>query len=382
MDTKRRILFIDRDGTLIREPEDFQVDSLSKLKFYPGAVSMLSRIANELDYLLVMVTNQDGLGTVSYPTEAFEEVQAIILDVFKSVGVNFDAILVDNTFPEENSPNRKPNIGMVKSYLNGEFDIENSFVIGDRVTDVEMAKNIGCRAFWLNDGSGLGVSELSGKPDELISYIELETNSWEKIYETLRFGLRRACIKRATKETDISLELNIDGNGCANVDTGIGFFNHMLELFAKHSGVDLSLTVNGDLLVDEHHTVEDAAIVLGEAFYKALGAKAGIERYAFHLPMDESFASILLDFGGRTHLEWKVNFRREKIGELPTELIKHFFKSFAEGARCNLHVSANGENEHHMAEAIFKGLAKAVKVAVRRDITQIGNNIPSTKGMI
>lgn len=382
MSQKRKILFIDRDGTLINEPLDFQVDSLLKLKFYPNSISMLSRIAKELDYMLVMVTNQDGLGTNIYPQEAFDEVQTVLLEIFESVGVHFEAIHVDKTFPEDNSPNRKPNIGMLKRYLNGDFDIENSFVIGDRVTDVEMAKNIGCRAIWLNDGSGLGTLELQHRIEELSSCIALETCSWEKVYEVLRFGLRQISIERTTKETDISLSLNIDGSGKGSIDTGIGFLNHMLELFVKHSGIDLLLTVKGDLHVDEHHTVEDSAIVLGEAFNRALAAKVGIERYAFMLPMDESSASILLDWGGRSHLEWDVVFRREKIGDLPTELIKHFFKSFVEGARCNLHIRANGENEHHIVEAIFKGLARAVKVAVKRDITQHNNDIPSTKGVI
>jgi imidazoleglycerol-phosphate dehydratase/histidinol-phosphatase len=271
---------------------------------------------------------------------------------------------------------------MLKRYLNGDFDIESSFVIGDRVTDVEMAKNIGCRAIWLNDGSGLGTLELQHRIEELSSCIALETRSWEKVYEVLRFGLRQISIERTTKETDISLSLNIDGSGKGTIDTGIGFLNHMLELFVKHSGIDLLLTVKGDLHVDEHHTVEDSAIVLGEAFNRALAAKVGIERYAFMLPMDESSASILLDWGGRSHLEWDVVFGREKIGDLPTELIKHFFKSFVEGARCNLHIRANGENEHHIAEAIFKGLARAVKIAVRRDIMPQNNDIPSTKGVI
>ncbi|WP_047445634.1 bifunctional histidinol-phosphatase/imidazoleglycerol-phosphate dehydratase HisB [Alistipes sp. ZOR0009] len=382
MSQKRKILFIDRDGTLINEPLDFQVDSLLKLKFYPNSISMLSRIAKELDYMLVMVTNQDGLGTNIYPQEAFDEVQTVLLEVFESVGVHFEAVHVDKTFPEDNSPNRKPNIGMLKRYLNGDFDIESSFVIGDRVTDVKMAKNIGCRAIWLNDESGLGTFELQHGVEELSSCIALETRSWEKVYEVLRFGLRQISIERTTKETDISLSLNIDGSGKGAIDTGIGFLNHMLELFVKHSGIDLLLTVKGDLHVDEHHTVEDSAIVLGEAFNRALAAKVGIERYAFMLPMDESSASILLDWGGRSHLEWDVVFRREKIGDLPTELIKHFFKSFVEGARCNLHIRANGENEHHIAEAIFKGLARTVKIAVRRDITQHNNDIPSTKGVI
>jgi len=382
MADKKKILFVDRDGTLILEPEDCQVDSIAKLKFYPNAISMMARIAKELDYMLVMVTNQDGLGTASYPQQAFDEVQGLMLEILGSVGIEFDAFHVDRSFPNENSPNRKPRIGMLTSYLNGEYDIENSFVIGDRITDVEMAKNIGCKAIWINDGSNLGGDEISIKVHALAEYVALETLSWEKIYEFLRFGQRRVAAKRTTSETDIDIELNLDGNGRTSIDTGIGFLNHMLELFTKHSGIDLKLTVKGDLHVDEHHSVEDSAIVLGEAFTKALGNKAGIERYAFYLPMDESSASILLDFGGRTHLEWNVSFKREKIGDLPTELIKHFFKSFAEGARCNLHVTAQGENEHHIAEGIFKGLAKAVKDAIRRDISKVSNEIPSTKGVV
>ncbi len=382
MAEKRKVLFIDRDGTLILEPADYQVDRISKLQFYPDAISMMARIAKELDYMLVMVTNQDGLGTDAYPQRMFDEVQQLMLGIFNSVGVEFDAFHIDKTFPNENSPNRKPGIGMLTSYLNGEYDMEHSFVIGDRITDVEMAKNLGCQSIWINDGSNLGLEELSGRVDALKGSIALETLSWEKIYEFLRFGQRKATVKRTTSETAIDLELNLDGNGKASVETGIGFLNHMLELFTKHSGIDLKLTVNGDLHVDEHHSVEDAAIVLGEAFSKALGTKLGIDRYAFCLPMDESSATILLDFGGRTHLEWNVNFKRERIGDLPTELIQHFFKSFAEGARCNLHITAQGENEHHIAEGIFKGLAKAVKSAIRRDISRVNNEIPSTKGIL
>lgn len=382
MAEKRKVLFIDRDGTLILEPADYQVDRISKLQFYPDAISMMARIAKELDYMLVMVTNQDGLGTDAYPQRTFDEVQQLMLGIFSSVGVEFDAFHIDKTFPNENSPNRKPGIGMLTSYLNGEYDMEHSFVIGDRITDVEMAKNLGCQSIWINDGSNLGLEELSGRVDALKGSIALETLSWEKIYEFLRFGQRKATVKRTTSETAIDLELNLDGNGKASVETGIGFLNHMLELFTKHSGIDLKLTVNGDLHVDEHHSVEDAAIVLGEAFSKALGTKSGIDRYAFCLPMDESSATILLDFGGRTHLEWNVNFKRERIGDLPTELIQHFFKSFAEGARCNLHITAQGENEHHIAEGIFKGLAKAVKSAIRRDISRVNNEVPSTKGIL
>ncbi len=382
MAEKRKVLFIDRDGTLILEPADYQVDRISKLQFYPDAISMMARIAKELDYMLVMVTNQDGLGTDAYPQRTFDEVQQLMLGIFSSVGVEFDAFHIDKTFPNENSPNRKPGIGMLTSYLNGEYDMEHSFVIGDRITDVEMAKNLGCQSIWINDGSNLGLEELSGRVDALKGSIALETLSWEKIYEFLRFGQRKATVKRTTSETAIDLELNLDGNGKASVETGLGFLNHMLELFTKHSGIDLKLTVNGDLHVDEHHSVEDVAIVLGEAFSKALGTKLGIDRYAFCLPMDESSATILLDFGGRTHLEWNVNFKRERIGDLPTELIQHFFKSFAEGARCNLHITAQGENEHHIAEGIFKGLAKAVKSAIRRDISRVNNEIPSTKGIL
>lgn len=378
----QKILFIDRDGTILLEPSDYQVDSIEKMKFYPEAISMLSRIAKELDYKLVMVSNQDGLGTDRYPQKAFDEVQSLMLEILESVGVVFDAIHIDPTFPSENSPNRKPKIGMLTGYLNGEYDLASSFVIGDRITDVEMAKNLGCKAIWLNNDATLGAEELSHRQVSLAGSVALETTSWTKIYEVLRYGLRKADIRRATKETDITLSLNIDGQGIAKIDTGIGFLNHMLELFTKHSGVDLEIKVNGDLHVDEHHSVEDTAIVLGEAFARALGAKVGTERYAFSLPMDESSATILLDFGGRSDLVWNASFKRERIGDLPTELIKHFFKSFVEGAKCNLQVVAQGENEHHIAEAIFKGLAKAVKIAVRRDISKQNNEIPSTKGVI
>lgn len=382
MSNKTKLLFIDRDGTLIYEPSDYQVDTIGKLKFYPEAISMLSRIANELDYQLVMVTNQDGLGTPTYPHRAFDEVQAVVLDVFTSVGATFSAVHVDPTFPSEQSPNRKPGIGMLTEYFSDKYDLASSFVIGDRITDVELAKNLGCSAIWLNDGTNLGKEELSVKTGALKPFVALETLSWKAIYEFLRFGTRSVSLKRTTRETDISVNLNLDGTGKASISTGIGFYDHMLELFAKHSGVNLELAVKGDLYVDEHHTVEDAAIVLGEAFAKALGNKAAINRYAFELPMDESGAKVLLDFGGRAHLEWDAVFKREKIGDLPTELIKHFFKSFTDGARCNLHVAAKGENEHHIAEAMFKALARAVKTAIRRDISQSGSDIPSTKGVL
>lgn len=379
---QKKLLFIDRDGTLIVEPEDYQIDSLDKLKFCPNAISMLSRIATELDYTLVMVSNQDGLGTDAYPTKAFEEVQEILLKVFDSVGVKFAKIHIDKSFPADNSANRKPNIGMLTEYFSDEYDLLNSFVIGDRITDVKMAQNLGCKAIWLNADAMLGSEELSEDLGSLSASVALETTDWRKIYEFLRFGQRSAVRKRTTKETDIDLYLNLDGNGKSQIDTGIGFMNHMLELFTKHSGVDLSVKVKGDLEVDEHHSVEDAAIVLGEAFAEALGNKAGIERYGFYIPMDESSASVLLDFGGRTDVVWNAEFKREKIGDLPTELLKHFFKSFAEGAKCNLHVTAQGENEHHIAEAIFKGFARAVRQAIRRDISREGNQIPSTKGVI
>lgn len=378
----KKILFIDRDGTLIEEPADYQVDSIAKLKFYPEAISMMARIAKELDYQLVMVSNQDGLGTEMYPQSAFEEVQGLVLDVFSSVDVRFDAVHIDASLPADNSPNRKPRLGMLFSYLTGEYDIEGSFVIGDRITDVKMAQNIGCKAIWLNDGSDLGGEEVEKEKIDLKQTIALETRSWEKIYEFLRYGQRRATQTRTTKETDITLSINLDGNGDSTIATGIGFLDHMLDLFTKHSGIDLRLTVKGDLYVDEHHTVEDAALVLGEAFATALGRKAGIARYGFSLPMDESSATVLLDFGGRAHLDWNATFRREKIGDMPTELIKHFFKSFAEAARCNLHVTAQGENEHHIAEAMFKGLARAVKEAIRRDTSSRSNDIPSTKGVV
>ena len=339
---------------------------------------MLARIANELDYTLVMVSNQDGLGTAAYPRESFDQVQKIILDVMDSVGIVFREILIDPSLPEENSPNRKPGTGMVAPYLNGEWDLENSFVIGDRQTDVMLAANMGCKAIFLNNDPALNPEATFVGPDT----IALETTDWKTIYEFLRFGQRRSQRSRVTKETDIHLTLNLDGNGKSDIATGIGFLDHMLELFTKHSGIDLSLRVKGDLQVDEHHTVEDAAIVLGEAFAEALGEKAGIDRYGFSLPMDESAATALLDFGGRNEVIWNVTFRREKIGDMPTELFRHFFKSFGEGARCNLHLSAQGENEHHVAEAIYKAFARSVRQAIRRDIAQTGNQIPSTKGVL
>ena len=375
---KQKLLLIDRDGTLICEPADYQIDCIDKLKFYPDAISMLARIANELDYTLVMVSNQDGLGTAAYPRESFDQVQKIILDVMDSVGIVFREILIDPSLPEENSPNRKPGTGMVAPYLNGEWDLENSFVIGDRQTDVMLAANMGCKAIFLNNDPALNPEATFVGPDT----IALETTDWKTIYEFLRFGQRRSQRSRVTKETDIRLTLNLDGNGKSDIATGIGFLDHLLELFTKHSGLDLSLRVKGDLQVDEHHTVEDAAIVLGEAFAEALGEKAGIDRYGFSLPMDESAATALLDFGGRNEVIWNVTFRREKIGDMPTELFRHFFKSFGEGARCNLHLSAQGENEHHVAEAIYKAFARSVRQAIRRDIAQTGNQIPSTKGVL
>lgn len=377
----KKVLFIDRDGTIVLEPENLQLDSLDKLEFYPKAFQYLAKIANELDYELAMVTNQDGLGTDSFPEDTFWPTQNFILRAFENEGVLFDEIFVDRSFPEENAPTRKPRTGMLTKYLNNpEYDLENSFVLGDRLTDVELAKNLGAKAIFMNDSDGAGSNEISSKREELNEIIVLQTMDWKKIYEFLKLEARSASITRKTNETDIYINLNLDGTGKSKIDTGIAFFDHMLDQISRHGQMDLEILVKGDLEVDEHHTIEDTAIALGEVFAKALGNKLGIERYGFCLPMDDCLAQAAIDFGGRNWLIWETEFKREMIGKMPTEMFYHFFKSFTDGAKANLNIKAEGINEHHKIEAIFKAFAKAIKVAVKRDTEKM--ILPSTKGML
>ncbi|MBS1661253.1 MAG: bifunctional histidinol-phosphatase/imidazoleglycerol-phosphate dehydratase HisB [Bacteroidetes bacterium] len=378
----KRILFIDRDGTLIKEaPPTYQIDSFEKLEFYPDMFEYMSRIAREFDYELLMVTNQDGLGTESFPEDTFWPVQNFIVRTLEGEGVRFSGVYIDNSFPEQKLPPRKPGTGMLTKYIdNEEYDLEHSFVIGDRITDVQLAKNLGCKAIWLNNEPGLGGAEVSDSQRELTETVALETTEWSKIYEFLKLGLRRVVHERNTNETQIKIDLNIDGSGKAGIITGLGFFDHMLEQIARHGKMNLSIRVNGDLHIDEHHTIEDTGIALGEAFAQALADKRGMERYGFALPMDEADAKVLIDFGGRNWIVWNAEFKRERIGEVPTEMFFHFFKSFSDGARCNLNVECKGENEHHKIEAIFKAFAKAIRMAVRRD--PLSNYLPSTKGVL
>lgn len=378
----KRILFVDRDGTIIKEaPPTYQIDSFEKLEFYPGMFTWLSRIAREFDYELVMPTNQDGLGTDSYPEKTFWPVQNFIMKQLENEGIIFKDVLIDKTFPEEHAPSRKPALGMFTKYINNpDYDLANSFVIGDRITDVQLAKNLGCKAIWLNTDPNLGKAEISDPLNALQSVIVLETTGWKKIYEFLKLGNRLVIHERNTNETKISIELNLDGTGKTEVNTGLFFLNHMLDQLGRHSGIDLKITVKGDLQIDEHHTIEDTAIALGEAFAKALGNKAGIGRYGFTLPMDDCLAQVAIDFGGRSWLVWDAEFRREKIGDMPTEMFYHFFKSLSDAAKCNLNIKVEGENEHHKIESIFKAFAKSIKMAVKRDIDNM--QLPTTKGML
>ncbi|APF19128.1 Imidazoleglycerol-phosphate dehydratase [Caldithrix abyssi DSM 13497] len=362
----KRVLFIDRDGTIIKEPEDEQIDSFEKLDFLPNVISSLKKIARELDFELVMVTNQDGLGTQSFPEETFWPVHHLMLRVLASEGIEFKDILIDRTFPQDNAPTRKPGTAMLTHYMQGDYDLANSFVIGDRESDVRLAKNLGARAIFLSEESN---------PDA-----DLCTTDWREVYRFLKLKRRVVAVERKTRETQIELRLNLDGNGMFALQSGIGFFDHMLELFAKNAGFDLSGTLQGDLHVDEHHLVEDTALVLGEAVRKGLGDMRGVQRYGFVLPMDESLARVAIDFCGRSTLVWKAKFRREKIGDMPTELFEHFFKSFAESAKCALHIKVKGENEHHKIEAVFKAFGRALKQAVKRDAERM--EIPSTKGVL
>ena len=377
----KKILFIDRDGTMVLEPHDYQLDSFEKLEFYPKAFQYLGKIATELDFELVMVTNQDGLGTDSHPEISFWPVHNLIMKAFENEGVVFSEVLIDKTFPHENTPTRKPALGLLTKYINNpDYDLENSFVIGDRITDVELAKNLGSKAIFISTDEELGSYEIASKREELDSVIALQTTEWKTIYEFLKLEERSASITRKTNETDIYINLNLDGTGKSKIDTGIAFFDHMLDQIARHGQMDLEVTVKGDLEVDEHHTIEDTAIALGEVFAKALGNKMGIERYGFCLPMDDCLAQVAIDFGGRNWLVWETEFKREMVGKMPTEMFYHFFKSFSDGAKANINIKAEGTNEHHKIEAIFKAFAKAIKVAVKRDTEKM--ILPSTKGML
>lgn len=378
----KRILFIDRDGTLIKEaPPTYQIDSWEKLEFYPEAFYYLHLLAEKEDFEFVMITNQDGLGTAGFPEENFWPIHRHIIKSFENEGVSFHATYIDRSFAHENSPNRKPGIGLLKEYINNpKYDLVHSFVIGDRITDVQLAKNLGCKAIWLNNDPALGATEIKGALAELGDTIAIETHSWEKIYELLILGSRQITHERNTNETKIKVVLNPDGNGKSASDTGIGFFNHMLDQIARHGKIDLSVTAKGDLHIDEHHTIEDTGIALGEAFAKALANKTGMERYGFALPMDDADAKVLIDFGGRSWIVWNVEFKREKVGEMPTEMFFHFFKSFSDAAKCNLNIECKGENEHHKIEAIFKAFARAIRMAIKRD--PFDNYLPSTKGIL
>ncbi len=400
----KKVLFIDRDGTLIIEPEDEQIDSFEKLEFYPGVFQYLARIAKELEYELVMVTNQDGLGTPSFPEETFWPVHNMILKAFENEGVRFSEVLIDRSFPRENLPTRKPGTGMVTHYMKGNYDLENSFVIGDRMTDVQLAKNMGCQSILLSDPrqakavetinetgatkvlATTKAPETTGSPKQTktpetteVQEATLTTTDWGEIYRFLKAEPRKGMVTRSTSETNITVEVNLDGSGKSTISTGLGFFDHMLEQIARHGNIDLTVLAEGDLHVDEHHTIEDVGIALGEAFYKALGSKKGVKRYGFLLPMDDCLAQVAIDFGGRPWLVWNATFLREFIGDMPTEMCMHFFKSFSDNARCNLNIEARGENEHHKMEAIFKAFARAIRMAVKKSHP---GEIPSTKGVL
>jgi len=376
----KKVLFIDRDGTLIIEPEDEQIDSFAKLVFYPKALHYLSKIAKELDYELVMVTNQDGLGTESHPEIHFWPVHNFILQTFENEDVVFNEVIIDKTFAHQNAPTRKPNTGLLQHFFDGSYDLKNSFVIGDRINDVILAKNLGAKAIWLNNNEALGAHEFEQKVGELGSYIALQTQHWVDIYTMLKAGTRTVSHERNTNETKISIDIDLDGTGRADIHTGLNFFDHMLDQIARHGSIDLKIKTVGDLHIDEHHTIEDTGIALGEAFAKAIGNKLGLERYGFCLPMDDCLAQAAIDFGGRAWIVWDADFKREKVGDMPTEMFYHFFKSFSDAAKCNLNIKAEGDNEHHKIEAIFKAFAKAIKMAIKRDPDKLV--LPSTKGIL
>ncbi len=370
----KKVLFIDRDGTLIIEPPDEQIDSLEKLEYYPGVFTWLGKIARETDYELVIVTNQDGLGTDRFPENTFWPAHNKMMHAFEKEGIAFTQTFIDRSLPHENLPTRKPGIGMLDGFFSGAFDLKNSFVIGDRLTDVQLAKNLGSNGILLNDGS----LETKLKEQQLENYCALITQSWEDIYKFVSAPSRRGSVHRKTKETDIQIDINLDGQGKSKISTGLGFFDHMLDQLSKHGNIDLEIKVDGDLHIDEHHTIEDTALALGEAFLQALGDKRGIERYGFCLPMDDCLARVAIDFGGRPWIVWDASFKREKIGEMPTEMFYHFFKSFTDTSKSNLNVKAEGTNEHHKIEEIFKAFAKSIKMAVKKE----GNQLPSTKGVL
>lgn len=362
----KKVLFIDRDGTLAIEPPiDYQLDSLEKLEFYPGVFQGLGKIVRELDYELVMVTNQDGLGTDSFPEDTFWPAQNKVIEAFKNEGIVFSEVLIDKSFPEENAPTRKPRTGLLPKYIYGNYDLENSYVIGDRATDIQLAENLKCQGIFISKDTN--------------EYASLITESWEDIYQHLKSKPRKGSVTRVTNETNIAIEVNLDGSGKSNISTGLGFYNHMLEQISKHGNLDLKILVKGDLEIDEHHTIEDVAIALGEAFIKALGDKKAIERYGFLLPMDDCLTQVAIDFGGRPWLVWEASFKREMIGEMPSEMFMHFFKSFSDAAKCNLNIKSEGDNEHHKIESIFKAFAKALKMATAKTSNY---SIPSTKGTI
>jgi imidazoleglycerol-phosphate dehydratase/histidinol-phosphatase len=374
----KNVLFIDRDGTLALEPEGYQLDAFEKLVFYPEVFTYLAKIAKELDFELVMVTNQDGLGTASFPEETFWPVQDFLIQSFKNEGVLFSEILIDKSLPADNAPSRKPRTAMMNHYLDkADYDLKSSFVIGDRLTDMELAKNLGSQGIFIANDPELGQDETTANTDLPIALI---TTSWKDIYAFLKLEQRQFDYERKTNETDIKLKLNLDGTGKSSIDTGIAFFDHMLDQLARHGSMDIELEVKGDLEVDEHHTIEDTAIALGEAFAQALGNKLGIERYGFCLPMDDCLAQVAIDFGGRNWLVWETEFKREMIGKMPTEMFFHFFKSFSDRAKANINIKAEGTNEHHKIEAIFKAFAKAIKIAVKRDPDNM--ILPTTKGSL
>ncbi|MBG24755.1 MULTISPECIES: bifunctional histidinol-phosphatase/imidazoleglycerol-phosphate dehydratase HisB [Croceibacter] len=376
----KKVLFIDRDGTIIKETVDEQIDAFEKMIFYPKAFTFLGKIAKELDYELVMITNQDGLGTDVFPEDTFWPVHNFIMTSFENEGVTFNKVFLDRTFPHENKDTRKPGTGLLTEYFSEDYDLENSFVIGDRLTDMELAKNLGSKGIFINDDTNLGTGEISTSEKELEQHIAIETNDWERIYEFLKLKNRTYEITRNTNETKINITLNLDGKGNSNIDTGLKFFDHMLDQLARHGAMDLDIKVDGDLEVDEHHTIEDTAIALGEVFANALGNKMGIERYGFCLPMDDCLAQVAIDFGGRNWLVWDAEFNREHVGDMPSEMFIHFFKSFSDGAKANLNIKAEGQNEHHKIEAIFKAFAKSIKMAVKRDVEKMV--LPSTKGVL
>ncbi len=372
----QRVLFIDRDGTIIVEPPtDFQVDSLEKLAFLPKAISNLRKISEEGDFELAMVTNQDGLGTDSFPEETFWPAHLKMMETLKNENVHFHEVFIDRTFEYENAETRKPRTGLLKKYFTEEYDLADSFVLGDRLTDIQLAVNLGAKAIFIGDELPENTSE------ELKNATALVSKDWDEIYSFLKLPERKATVSRITKETEIIIELNLDGKGNAEIETGLGFFDHMLDQLAKHSGADLKIKVKGDLHIDEHHTIEDTALALGEAYLIALGNKKGINRYGFLLPMDECLSQVAIDFSGRPWLVWDASFKREKIGEMPTEMFMHFFKSFSDTSKCNLNIKCEGDNEHHKIESIFKAWAKAIKMAVKRNLNEL-DALPSTKGTL